>query len=183
MSSRRVALEVSAGCAPYRALLRKRGLTWGATEAEARSRLPGDELVDDAAGVVNRPIPVHAPGSAVWPWLAQMRPAPRGGAYTYDWIENLLGLNTRSVDRVDGSDGACVPCDGAQDAWRDQAAGREACRRARRAAQPRRRASSGVSNRPEDLDAAEPAGGDGRDAPPPARSHEHVGLRDALAER
>jgi len=36
---------------------------------------------------------IDAPASAVWPWLAQMGPAPRGGAYTYDWIENLLGLN------------------------------------------------------------------------------------------
>lgn len=29
-----------------------------------------------------------------------MGPSPRGGAYTYDWIENLLGLNMHSVDRV-----------------------------------------------------------------------------------
>ena len=29
-----------------------------------------------------------------------MGPAPRGGAYTYDWIENLLGLDMHSVDRV-----------------------------------------------------------------------------------
>ena len=36
----------------------------------------------------------------MWPWLAQMGPAPRGGAYTYDWIENLLGLNMHSADRV-----------------------------------------------------------------------------------
>jgi hypothetical protein len=29
-----------------------------------------------------------------------MGPAPRGGAYTYDWIEKLLGLDMHSVDRV-----------------------------------------------------------------------------------
>jgi hypothetical protein len=29
-----------------------------------------------------------------------MGPSPRGGAYTYDWIENLLGLNMHSADRV-----------------------------------------------------------------------------------
>ena len=29
-----------------------------------------------------------------------MGPAPRGGAYTYDWIENLLGLGMHSTDRV-----------------------------------------------------------------------------------
>ena len=29
-----------------------------------------------------------------------MGPSPRGGAYTYDWIENLLRLNMHSADRV-----------------------------------------------------------------------------------
>ena len=29
-----------------------------------------------------------------------MGPSPRGGAYTYDWIENLLGLDMHSTDRV-----------------------------------------------------------------------------------
>ena len=29
-----------------------------------------------------------------------MGPSPRGGAYTYDWIENLLRLNMHSVDHV-----------------------------------------------------------------------------------
>ena len=75
-------------------------LTWGATKAEAAARLPGDELLEDADGVATRAIDIHAPASAVWPWLAQMGPAPRGGAYTYDWIENLLGLGMHSVDRV-----------------------------------------------------------------------------------
>jgi hypothetical protein len=84
----------------YRALLRGRILTWGATDAEARARLPGDELLEDADGIATRAINIDAPVASVWPWLAQMGPAPRGGAYTYDWIENLLGLNMHSVDRV-----------------------------------------------------------------------------------
>jgi hypothetical protein len=75
-------------------------LTWGATENEATSRLPGDELLEDVSGMSTRAIDIAAPASAVWPWLAQMGPSPRGGAYTYDWIENLLGLNMHSVDRV-----------------------------------------------------------------------------------
>ena len=74
--------------------------TWGATEAEADGALPGDELLPDADGVTTRAIDIHAPPAHVWPWLAQMGPSPRGGAYTYDWIENLLGLNMHSVDRV-----------------------------------------------------------------------------------
>jgi hypothetical protein len=84
----------------YCALLRGPILTWGATEAEAASRLPGDELLESADGVATRAIAIDAPAAAVWPWLAQMGPSPRGGAYTYDWIENLLGLDMHSVDRV-----------------------------------------------------------------------------------
>jgi hypothetical protein len=84
----------------YYALLRRPILTWGATRAEAASRLPGDELLEGADGVSTRAIEIEAPAAAVWPWLAQMGPSPRGGAYTYDWIENLLRLNMHSVDRV-----------------------------------------------------------------------------------
>ena len=84
----------------YFALLRRPILTWGATEAEAASQLPGDELLEAADGVSTRAIDIDAPPAAVWPWLAQMGPAPRGGAYTYDWIENLLGLNMHSSDTV-----------------------------------------------------------------------------------
>jgi hypothetical protein len=84
----------------YWLTLRERILTWGATGDEALARLTGDELLEDADGVATRAITVEAPASAVWPWLAQMGPSPRGGAYTYDWIENLLGLNMHSADRV-----------------------------------------------------------------------------------
>ena len=84
----------------YRWLGRERVLNWGTEEAEADARLPGDELLEDADVVATRAITVDAPPSAVWPWVAQMGPAPRGGAYTYDWIENLFGLNIHSTDRV-----------------------------------------------------------------------------------
>jgi hypothetical protein len=84
----------------YWKFLRHPILTWGATAEEAAARLPGDELLEDADGVATRAITIDAPRSAVWPWIAQMGPSPRGGAYTYDWIENLLGLNIHSADRV-----------------------------------------------------------------------------------
>jgi hypothetical protein len=84
----------------YRRLLRDRVLNWGAQEAEVAARLPGDELLHDADAVATRAITIDAPPSAVWPWIAQMGPAPRGGAYTYDWIENLFGLHMHSADRV-----------------------------------------------------------------------------------
>jgi hypothetical protein len=84
----------------YARLLRRHILTWGATDAEAAARLPGDELLEDADGVATRAIEIEAPLAVVWPWIAQIGPAPRGGAYTYDWVENLLGLDMHSVDRV-----------------------------------------------------------------------------------
>lgn len=96
----RLTLLLGALAALYAGLLRRRILTWGATDAEARSRLPGDELLEEADGVATRAISIEAPASAVWPWLAQIGPSPRGGAYTYDWIENLLGLDMHSADRV-----------------------------------------------------------------------------------
>jgi hypothetical protein len=84
----------------YLRFLRAPVLTWGATDAETAARLPGDELLEDADGVATRAIGIDAPAAAVWPWIAQMGPAPRGGAYTYDWIENLMGLDMHSADRV-----------------------------------------------------------------------------------
>jgi hypothetical protein len=86
--------------ATYYAVLRRPVMTWGATPEEAAGPLPGDELLEDADGIATRAIDVDAPPDAVWPWLAQMGPAPRGGAYTYDWIENLMGLGMRSVGHV-----------------------------------------------------------------------------------
>jgi hypothetical protein len=84
----------------YARFLRKPILAWGATDEEASARFPGDELLEDADGVATRAINIHTPASRVWPWIAQMGPSPRGGAYTYDWIENLLGLDMHSAHRI-----------------------------------------------------------------------------------
>jgi hypothetical protein len=84
----------------YWKFLREPILIWGATAEEAAARLSGDELLEDADGVATRAITIAAPRSAVWPWIAQMGPSPRGGAYTYDWVENLLGLDMHSADCV-----------------------------------------------------------------------------------
>jgi hypothetical protein len=96
----RTLLVLAALGALYARFLRAPVLTWGATDAEAAARLPGDELLEDADGVATRAIEIDAPASDVWPWIAQMGPSPRGGAYTYDWIENLMGLDMHSADRV-----------------------------------------------------------------------------------
>lgn len=84
----------------YVTFLRSPILTWGATDDEASSTLPGDDLLPEPDGMSTRAIGIDAPATDVYPWLTQIGPAPRGGAYTYDWIENLLGLGMHSTDEI-----------------------------------------------------------------------------------
>jgi hypothetical protein len=83
----------------YPLLGRRWCLTWGADAEEVRATMPGDALSPGADVVTTRAVAIAAPASAIWPWLVQMGPG-RGGAYTYDWIENLLGLDMHSADRI-----------------------------------------------------------------------------------
>jgi hypothetical protein len=78
---------------------RRRCLQWGATDEEASTDLPGDDLLAAPDILSTRAITINAPAAAIWPWLLQFGPG-RGGAYTYDWIENLLGLDMHSTDRI-----------------------------------------------------------------------------------
>ncbi|MFL6040641.1 MAG: hypothetical protein ACJ740_04470 [Gaiellales bacterium] len=91
-----VVLAVAAASA-YRLGLRDRCLSWGATDEEVDRTMAGDELMPDPDVVATRAVTIDAPPSAVWPWLEQMG-SGRGGAYTYDWIENLFGLGMHSAD-------------------------------------------------------------------------------------
>ena len=82
----------------YRKRLRDWHLHWGATprRSEPRSRATAARAPTSSRRAA---ISIDAPASAVWPWLVQMGPG-RGGAYTYDWIENLFGLEMHSADSV-----------------------------------------------------------------------------------
>ena len=64
-----------------------------------RADLPGDDLLAAPDILSTRAITIDAPAAAIWPWLVQFGPGC-GGAYTYDWIENLLGLDIHSTDRI-----------------------------------------------------------------------------------
>ncbi|MGW4355793.1 SRPBCC family protein [Nocardia sp. NPDC004582] len=83
----------------YRLFARNTCLTWGSTTEEVGRTMPGDELLPGAGTVTTRAITVAATPEQIWPWLVQMGPG-RGGAYTYDWIENLLGLDMHSADEI-----------------------------------------------------------------------------------
>lgn len=80
-------------------LWRNRCLSWGATREEVEGPLPGDELLEEPAVMTTRAVTIEAAPEAIWPWLVQMGPG-RGGAYTYDWVENLLGLHMHSANEI-----------------------------------------------------------------------------------
>jgi hypothetical protein len=83
----------------YPLLLRRRCLHWGATPQEVVRAIPGDDLVAEPDVISTRAVTIDAPPAAIWPWLVQMG-SGRGGAYTYDWIENLFGLDMHSADEI-----------------------------------------------------------------------------------
>ena len=72
---------------------------WGATAEETRQPLPGDDLVPQPLLGYTHAITIHAPAERVWPWLAQIGQG-RGGLYSYDGLENLIGCKIHSVDRL-----------------------------------------------------------------------------------
>jgi hypothetical protein len=96
----KVILGTIGAAAIYRLFLRDPILNWGASGSEVAATLAGDALLPDADGVSTRAITINAAPSDVWPWIVQIGPAPRGGVYTYDWIENLLGLKMHSTREV-----------------------------------------------------------------------------------
>ncbi|MCV2393213.1 SRPBCC family protein [Actinotalea sp. M2MS4P-6] len=71
----------------------------GATATERIRTLPGDGLVPVPDLVATRAIDIDAPPAAVWPWLVQLGQG-RAGFYSYDVLENLLGLEIHSSDRI-----------------------------------------------------------------------------------
>lgn len=85
--------------AAYAPAVRRWYLTWGATEQEVTRLMPGDDLLPVPDLLSTRAVTIDAPPADVWPWLVQMG-SGRGGAYTYDWIENLLGLDMHSADEI-----------------------------------------------------------------------------------
>jgi hypothetical protein len=83
----------------YRYIVQPWHKTWGATAVEAQKSLPGDGLVPAPSYQTTRALTIDAPPEAVWPWLVQMGQG-RGGFYSYDWLENLFGLDIHTADRI-----------------------------------------------------------------------------------
>jgi hypothetical protein len=82
----------------YLILLRPKQLRWGASDEEVAGVLPGDNLVANADLTATRGITIRSPAD-VWPWIAQLGQG-RGGLYSYDTLENLVGCDMHSADRI-----------------------------------------------------------------------------------
>lgn len=72
---------------------------WGATPEEARRVFAGDNLVPVGSPQVTRAITIEAAPDRVWPWVAQIG-QDRGGFYSYDLLENLVGCDMPTEDRL-----------------------------------------------------------------------------------
>ncbi len=72
---------------------------WGTTDDEAHALLPGDDLLPNATDQVTHAVEIDAPVQEVWPWLVQIGQS-RGGFYSYDWLENLVGADIHNADWI-----------------------------------------------------------------------------------
>ena len=80
----------------YALVIRPWQLRRGATDAEVRRSLPGDDLVPDPKCGYTQAVTIKAPVSEVWPWLVQIG-YKRAGWYSHDLLHRLMGI-AGSVD-------------------------------------------------------------------------------------
>ncbi len=100
MRSRHAAALTAIGAAAaYILLARPRQLRWGTIDPESDEPLPGDDLIPNPDLVATRAITVRTSAETVWPWIAQLGQG-RGGFYSYDLFENLVGCDIHSADRI-----------------------------------------------------------------------------------
>jgi hypothetical protein len=80
-------------------LVRRRQLASGATAEESRGQLAGDEMIETSDLTATRAITIRATADNVWAWVAQLGQG-RGGFYSYDFLENLVGCDIHSARRI-----------------------------------------------------------------------------------
>lgn len=93
------AVAGAAAILTYKFIVQPWHLHWGATEEEIGREMPGDSLIDNPDYISTRAVSIRAKPEEIYPWLIQIGQG-RGGVYSYDWIENLLGLDIHSVDEI-----------------------------------------------------------------------------------
>jgi hypothetical protein len=71
----------------------------GRHRPEAPRQLARRSFVAQPLYIWTNAITIHVPAAQVWPWLVQLGQG-RGGLYSYDWLENLIGCDVHSADRI-----------------------------------------------------------------------------------
>jgi hypothetical protein len=99
MRPSRTGIIAAGAAAAYIFFARPLHLRWGTTDEESDEPLPGDDLIANASLTATRAITIRASADQVWPWLAQLGQG-RGGFYSYDFLENLIGADIHSADRI-----------------------------------------------------------------------------------
>lgn len=87
------------GAAAYICFARPWHLRWGGTDQEFDEPVPGDDLIAGADLIATRAITIRTSPDRVWPWLAQLGQG-RGGFYSYDFLENLVGADIHNANRI-----------------------------------------------------------------------------------
>jgi hypothetical protein len=72
---------------------------WGASEEEIAASYPGDELIDSPADQTTMAVTIAAPAEVIWSWLVQIG-QDRGGMYSYDGLEQAIGLDIHSAEEI-----------------------------------------------------------------------------------
>lgn len=91
------ALTAAAAVGAYARIVRPRVARWEAEDSEVSRAMPLDGSVSDPDHVTNRAITIEASPDEIWFWMAQMGESPRGGFYSYDWIERLMGMDVKNA--------------------------------------------------------------------------------------
>jgi hypothetical protein len=99
MTRRPGVLAAITSASAYFLFARPRHLRWGASDEEFEESLPGDDLIVNPNLVASRAITIRASADQVWPWIAQLGQG-QGGFYSYDFLENLVGCDIHSADRI-----------------------------------------------------------------------------------
>ena len=79
--------------------LRRWRTRWGAVEKEFNGSFPGDDIIPNPKWQYTQAITIAVPPEKVWPWLIQIGQS-RGGFYSYEALENLVGCNIHNADMI-----------------------------------------------------------------------------------
>ena len=104
----------------YLVFFRPWQLRWGATDAEVKRSMPGDEIVSQPSFNATRAVTIHAPAQNIYPWIVQMG-VTRAGWYSYDLLDNLGRRSAESIlpehQNIQVGDLIPISPDGKQGMW------------------------------------------------------------------